>query len=310
MPAVPGSARFVPPALGCMRLSTAADRDDERSVALLHEALDAGVRFLDTADVYCRDESEIGHNERLIARALGSWTGDGSSVTVATKGGLTRPGGGWVPDGRARPSRRRVRSEPPRPGRRAPVPLPAPRPRPRCRPCHERARPRATPEGRARRGDRALERDGGPDPGGGEDRADRGGAGGALPLARRQPPERRRRVLPRPGHPDPRLPAARGPGAATPHPRGSRPAEGRRPPRRDAVRDRPRLAPRPLAARACRSPAPPGWRRCGRSSARPASSWTRRTGGSSTSDSPREACSGKSPRRDARPRAATARSFS
>ena len=85
-----------------MRLSTAADRDDERSVALLHEALDAGVRFLDTADVYCRDESEIGHNERLIARALGSWTGNRSSVTVATKGGLTRPGGGWVPDGRAR----------------------------------------------------------------------------------------------------------------------------------------------------------------------------------------------------------------
>jgi aryl-alcohol dehydrogenase-like predicted oxidoreductase/histidinol phosphatase-like enzyme len=102
MPAVPGSARFVSPALGCMRLSTAADRDDERSVALLHEALDAGVRFLDTADVYCRDEGEIGHNERLIARALGSWTGEGSSVTVATKGGLTRPGGGWVPDGRAR----------------------------------------------------------------------------------------------------------------------------------------------------------------------------------------------------------------
>ncbi len=85
-----------------MRLSTAPDRDDERSVALLTEALDAGVRFLDTADAYCRDESEIGHNERLIARALASWKGDSSTVTVATKGGLTRPGGGWVPDGRAR----------------------------------------------------------------------------------------------------------------------------------------------------------------------------------------------------------------
>jgi aryl-alcohol dehydrogenase-like predicted oxidoreductase/histidinol phosphatase-like enzyme/predicted kinase len=89
-------------ALGCMRLSTAPDRDDERSVAILHEALDAGVRLLDTADVYARDEHDIGHNERLIARSLASWKGDRSAVTVATKGGLTRPGGEWAHDGRAR----------------------------------------------------------------------------------------------------------------------------------------------------------------------------------------------------------------
>jgi aryl-alcohol dehydrogenase-like predicted oxidoreductase/histidinol phosphatase-like enzyme len=85
-----------------MRLSTAPDRDEERSVAVLHEALDRGVRLLDTADVYGRDESEIGHNERLVARALASWSGDRSAVTVATKGGLRRPGGEWIPDGRAR----------------------------------------------------------------------------------------------------------------------------------------------------------------------------------------------------------------
>jgi aryl-alcohol dehydrogenase-like predicted oxidoreductase/histidinol phosphatase-like enzyme/predicted kinase len=102
MTAGTGGAFLVAPALGCMRLSTAPDRDAERSVALLHEALDAGVRFLDTADVYCHDERDIGHNERLVARALASWNGDTSAVTVATKGGLTRPGGGWVPDGRAR----------------------------------------------------------------------------------------------------------------------------------------------------------------------------------------------------------------
>ncbi len=89
-------------ALGCMRLSTAADRDEERSVAVLHEALGAGVRFFDTADAYGRDERDIGHNERLIARALATWSGDRAAVRVATKGGLTRPGGGWVPDGRPR----------------------------------------------------------------------------------------------------------------------------------------------------------------------------------------------------------------
>jgi aryl-alcohol dehydrogenase-like predicted oxidoreductase/predicted kinase len=52
--------------------------------------------------VYAHHPRDIGHNERLIARALASWAGDRTSVTVATKGGLTRPGGKWVPDGRAR----------------------------------------------------------------------------------------------------------------------------------------------------------------------------------------------------------------
>jgi aryl-alcohol dehydrogenase-like predicted oxidoreductase len=88
--------------LGCMRLSTAPPRDDAAAVALLHAAFDAGINFLDSADAYCRDESDVGHNERLIARALGSWRGDRSRVRVATKGGLTRPQGLWVPDGRAR----------------------------------------------------------------------------------------------------------------------------------------------------------------------------------------------------------------
>ena len=60
----------LPIAIGCMRLSTAADRDDDRAIAVLHAALDAGVTLLDTANAYCWDDSETGHNERLIARAL------------------------------------------------------------------------------------------------------------------------------------------------------------------------------------------------------------------------------------------------
>jgi aryl-alcohol dehydrogenase-like predicted oxidoreductase len=87
--------------LGCMRLS-GPPVVEERAVAAIHAALDAGVTLLDTADVYAPDESAIGHNERLVARALAAWTGDRSRVQVATKGGLTRPGGRWVPDGRAR----------------------------------------------------------------------------------------------------------------------------------------------------------------------------------------------------------------
>ena len=89
-------------AIGCMRLSTDPDRDDDRSVEVLHAAFDAGVTFLDTADAYCLDDRDLGHNERLIARALSSWPGDRSRITIATKGGMTRPEGRWEPDGRAK----------------------------------------------------------------------------------------------------------------------------------------------------------------------------------------------------------------
>src|SRR5205814_283086 len=88
--------------LGCMRLSTERDRDEGTGIAVLHAALDAGIMLLDTADAYAWDEPERGHNERLIAKALATWSGDRSRVRVATKGGLTRPGGRGEPDGRAK----------------------------------------------------------------------------------------------------------------------------------------------------------------------------------------------------------------
>ena len=99
-------------ALGCMRLSTERERhesppednedNDARAVDVLHAALDAGITLFDTADAYCLDDGDVGHNERLISRALASWSGDRSRVRIATKGGLTRPHGAWVADGRAR----------------------------------------------------------------------------------------------------------------------------------------------------------------------------------------------------------------
>jgi aryl-alcohol dehydrogenase-like predicted oxidoreductase len=88
--------------LGCMRLSTAPDRNDVRSIGVIHAALDAGATLLDTANVYCHDDRDLGHNERLVAEALRAWSGDRSRIEVATKGGLTRPGGKWVPDGKAK----------------------------------------------------------------------------------------------------------------------------------------------------------------------------------------------------------------
>ena len=54
------------------------------------------MNLIDTADAYCIDESDVGHNERLIAKAL---RGRRDGVIVATKGGHTRPGGAWALDG-------------------------------------------------------------------------------------------------------------------------------------------------------------------------------------------------------------------
>jgi aryl-alcohol dehydrogenase-like predicted oxidoreductase len=86
-----------PVGMGCMYVSI-TDRPDERdAVATLLAAIDAGVTLLDTADVYCLDHRDIGHNERLIARALRERKN--AAVVVATKGGLQRPNGAWTRNG-------------------------------------------------------------------------------------------------------------------------------------------------------------------------------------------------------------------
>jgi aryl-alcohol dehydrogenase-like predicted oxidoreductase len=83
-----------------MYLSIQQRPSEDDAVRTIHAALDAGITFIDTADVYCRDERDIGHNERLIARALRALNGKKRTVTVATKGGLERPGGAWTRNGR------------------------------------------------------------------------------------------------------------------------------------------------------------------------------------------------------------------
>jgi aryl-alcohol dehydrogenase-like predicted oxidoreductase len=83
-----------------MHLSIQDRPSEEQGIRVIHAALDAGVTLIDTADVYCLGERDIGHNERLVARALGSWQGNRDEVIVATKGGVTRPAGRWETDGR------------------------------------------------------------------------------------------------------------------------------------------------------------------------------------------------------------------
>jgi len=86
--------------LGGMPMSIEGRPEEQRSIATVHAALDAGVTLIDTADAYHVNAGEAGHNERLIARALATYGGDTSDVLVATKGGHVRPGGGsWIVDG-------------------------------------------------------------------------------------------------------------------------------------------------------------------------------------------------------------------
>lgn len=84
---------------GGMHLSIVDRPDEATAIDTIHASLDHGVTLIDTADVYCLDDTEIGHNERLIAKALSRWSGDRGSITVATKAGLVRPEGRWDYDG-------------------------------------------------------------------------------------------------------------------------------------------------------------------------------------------------------------------
>jgi aryl-alcohol dehydrogenase-like predicted oxidoreductase len=105
----PGATDVSVVGFGAMPLSTAGRPDSGQAVRVLHAALDAGVTLIDTADVYCLDDSDIGHNERLVAKALAGWSGDRDAIVVATKGGMRRPDGRWERD--ARPERLREACE-------------------------------------------------------------------------------------------------------------------------------------------------------------------------------------------------------
>ena len=72
--------------LGCMGMSEFYGHTDwDESVATIHRALDLGVTFLDTADIY-----GAGHNEVLVGRAV---AGRRDEVQLATKFGIDRTAG-------------------------------------------------------------------------------------------------------------------------------------------------------------------------------------------------------------------------
>ncbi|MGZ8249557.1 aldo/keto reductase [Methylomagnum sp.] len=84
--------------LGAMPLSIQSRPDETQAFQVIEAFVAAGGDFIDTANVYCLDDADIGHNERLVAKALDR-LGQRDKVVIATKGGLRRPKGDWVTDG-------------------------------------------------------------------------------------------------------------------------------------------------------------------------------------------------------------------
>jgi aryl-alcohol dehydrogenase-like predicted oxidoreductase len=72
--------------LGCMGMSEFyGPSDEDESIATIHRALDLGVTFLDTSDMY-----GSGHNEQLVAKAIAGRRGE---VQLATKFAIRRENG-------------------------------------------------------------------------------------------------------------------------------------------------------------------------------------------------------------------------
>jgi len=96
-------------ALGGMPMSLSSRPPESESIQVIHRAIELGVTFIDTADSYCKDESDKHHNEKLIHKALQTYNGDVSNVVVATKGGLMRPNGSWTRNGNPEHLRKTIR---------------------------------------------------------------------------------------------------------------------------------------------------------------------------------------------------------
>jgi len=92
-------AAVYPIGLGAMPLSLEGRPPPEQACEVIRAFVEGGGTLIDTANAYCIDNSEMGHNERLIRDCVRR-LGVRDRILIATKGGLTRPQGRWETDGR------------------------------------------------------------------------------------------------------------------------------------------------------------------------------------------------------------------
>jgi aryl-alcohol dehydrogenase-like predicted oxidoreductase len=95
-----------PLCLGAMMFGAWGEPDHDTSIKIIHTALDAGINFIDTADVYSQGESEI-----IVGKALAD--GKRDDVILATKfhGKMHAPAGGKEDPNREGNSRRWIIKE-------------------------------------------------------------------------------------------------------------------------------------------------------------------------------------------------------
>lgn len=97
------------PVIGAGAMPLSNERADgtliprDEAIAVLHHAFNAGLRLVDTADIYAPSAEEMGHNESIVGEAVRTWSGGRDLIVVVTKIGITRtpgpPDEEWGRDG-------------------------------------------------------------------------------------------------------------------------------------------------------------------------------------------------------------------
>ena len=80
-------------------IALGSDEAYQKVLNALHTAMDEGVTFFDTADIYASAWNTFGQNELMVADALRTWSGTAeqkAKIVIGTKAGITRkPGEIW-----------------------------------------------------------------------------------------------------------------------------------------------------------------------------------------------------------------------
>jgi aryl-alcohol dehydrogenase-like predicted oxidoreductase len=80
-------------------IALGSDEAYQKVLSALHVAMDEGVTFFDTADIYASAWNTFGQNELMVADALRTWSGSAeqkAKIVIGTKAGITRkPGEIW-----------------------------------------------------------------------------------------------------------------------------------------------------------------------------------------------------------------------